>query len=99
MSAVCDWSGEELSGVAVYKVNVSLPPGLVEQIDAIAAEQGLSRSGFIAEASSRYVAELAARAAEEERVRRIDKAIASMKERGKMLPRDFDYVAAIRKDR
>lgn len=90
---------EELSGVATYKVNVSLPPELVEQIDAIAAEQGLSRSGFIAEASSRYVAELAALSAEEERVRRIDKAIESMKERGKMLPRDFDYVAAIRKDR
>ena len=85
--------------MAVYKVNVSLPPELVEQIDAVAAAQGLSRSGFIAEASSHYVAELAARSAEEERVRRIDKAIESIKEHGKMLPRDFDYVAAIRKDR
>ena len=85
--------------MAVYKVNVSLPPELVEQIDAMAAEQGLSRSGFIAEASSRYVTELNARSAEEERVQRIEKAIESMKERGKLLPRDFDYVAAIRKDR
>ncbi len=85
--------------MAVYKVNVSLPPELVEQIDCAAAEQGLSRSGFIAEASSRYVAELRETSAEEERVRRIDAAIASMKERGKLLPRDFDYVGAIRKDR
>ncbi len=85
--------------MAVYKVNVSLPPELVEQIDAIAAEQGLSRSGFIAEASSRYVTELAARSAEEERVRRIDKAIESMKERGKLIPKDADYMGIIRRFR
>lgn len=85
--------------MAVYKVNVSLPPDLVEQIDSIAAEQGLSRSGFIAEASSHYVAELNARSAEEERVRRVGEAIVSMKEHGRMLPRDFDYVEAIRKSR
>lgn len=85
--------------MAVYKVNVSLPPELVEQIDAKAAEQGLSRSGFIAEASSHYVAELAARSAEEERVQRIDTAIQSIKARGKFIPEDADYMSIIRRFR
>ena len=85
--------------MATYKVNVSLPPELVEDIDTVAAQLGVSRSGFIAEASTRYVADIKAQSAEAERVRRIDAAIADMRELGKKLPKDFDYVGAIRKDR
>lgn len=85
--------------MAVYKVNVSLPPELVEAIDHAAAQQGLTRSGFIAEASARYVTELEALSAEEERKRNIDRAIAHMQQLGKKLPKDFDYVGAIRKMR
>ena len=82
--------------MAVYKVNVSLPPELVEAIDRTAQQQGLTRSGFIAEASARYVTELEQLSAEEERKRRIDRAIVSMKELGKKLPPNVDYVQIIR---
>jgi metal-responsive CopG/Arc/MetJ family transcriptional regulator len=85
--------------VAAYKVNISLPPELVAEIDMVAAEHGLSRSGFIAEASAHYLADQKARSAEAQRKRDIDQAMVSMRERGKKIPKDFDYVAAIRKDR
>lgn len=85
--------------MAVFKVNISLPPDLVGEIDAVAAGQGLSRSGFIAEASAHYITELKALAAEEERGRRIDAAIESMKERGKLIPKGTDYMAIIRQFR
>ena len=85
--------------MAVYKVNVSLPRELVVEIDQIAAEIGLSRSGFIAEASARYLADLKALSAEELRKREIGEAMERMKELGKKIPKDFDYIAAIRKMR
>lgn len=85
--------------MAAYKVNISLPRELVAEIDSVAAERGLSRSGFIAEASAHYLADQKALSAEEQRKRDIDQAMANMRERGKKIPRDFDYVAAIRKDR
>jgi len=85
--------------LAAYKVNVSLPPELVAAIDVVAAERGLSRSGFIAEASAHYLADLQTLSAEDLRKRDIDRAIANMRERGKVIPRDFDYVTAIRKAR
>ena len=81
--------------MAVYKVNVSLPPELVVEIDGIAAERGQSRSGFIAEASARYVADLKTLSAEEQRKRDIDQAMVNMKELGKKIPKDFDYMKAI----
>jgi hypothetical protein len=89
----------EVRTVAVYKVNVSLPPELVAEIDEVAAELGLSRSGFIAEASARYVADVKALSAEEQRKHDIDEAFVHMREIGKKIPKDFDYVAFIRKSR
>ncbi len=88
-----------MNELTVYKVNVSLPPELVAEIDVAAAERGLSRSGFIAEASARYLADQKALSAEEQRRRDIDEAVADMRERGKQIPKDFDFVAAIRKGR
>lgn len=38
------------------RVTITLPDGLVAELDAIAERQGLSRSGVIREASARYVA-------------------------------------------
>jgi metal-responsive CopG/Arc/MetJ family transcriptional regulator len=78
---------------------VSLPPELVAEIDEVAAELGLSRSGLIAEASARYVADVRTLSAEEQRRRDIDEAFTRMREIGKKIPNDFDYVAAIRKMR
>ncbi|MHB9002851.1 MAG: type II toxin-antitoxin system HicB family antitoxin [Coriobacteriia bacterium] len=72
--------------VASYKVNVSLPEDLVSEIDAAASDLGLSRSGFIAEASSRYVADLKNLSAQDLRRKDIDRAIATMRRIGEKLP-------------
>lgn len=85
----------------VYKVNVSLPEDLVVEIDEAARELGLSRSGFIAEAATRYVTDVQNFSAEERRRKDIERAIEGFKRiRGEM-PEDyeFDYVAQIRADR
>ena len=85
--------------MGVYKVNVSLPPELVAEIDEMAAERGLSRSGFIAEASARYVTDLKALSAEEQRKRDFDEAFADMRERARRIPKDVDYMKIIREFR
>ncbi len=85
--------------MAVYKVNVSLPPELVARIDAAAAVEHVSRSAFVAEASVRYLSDREALSAEERRRADIDRAIADMQERGKRIPKDFDYVKFIREGR
>lgn len=72
--------------MATYKVNVSLPEDLVTEIDDAATELGLSRSGFIAEASSRYVTDLKNLSAEEKRRKDIDRAIATFRRVGAQLP-------------
>ncbi|MDP2183011.1 MAG: type II toxin-antitoxin system HicB family antitoxin [Actinomycetota bacterium] len=71
--------------MAAYKVNVSLPEHLVAEIDETAEELGLTRSGFIAEASARYVADVKNLSAEEMRRRDIDRAIAGMRRIGAKL--------------
>ena len=69
------------------------------EIDKAAANMGLTRSAFIAEASARYVAEREALAAEEKRRRDIDQAMKGMRELGKKIPPGTDYMAIIRKFR
>lgn len=72
--------------MGVYKVNVSLPEHLVAEIDEVAGELGVSRSGFIAEASSRYVADLKNLSADELRRRDIQRARATWRRIGATLP-------------
>jgi metal-responsive CopG/Arc/MetJ family transcriptional regulator len=87
--------------VAVYKVNISLPEGLVSEIDEAAGELGLTRSGFVAEASVRYVADVKNLSAEEQRRKDIQRAIDGFRRIRESLPPDFefDFMAQIRKDR
>ncbi|MBW6468053.1 MAG: ribbon-helix-helix protein, CopG family [Anaerosomatales bacterium] len=87
--------------MAAYKVNVSLPEELVGQIDETAGELGLTRSGFIAEASARYVADVKNLSAEERRRKDIDRAIASMRRIGaKLSAEDIqDMMDQLRRDR
>src|SRR5659263_324129 len=75
-----------MAGMAVYKVNVSLPEDLVSEIDEAANALGLSRSGFIAEASSRYVTDVKNLSAEEQRRKDIDRARAAFRRIGAKLP-------------
>jgi metal-responsive CopG/Arc/MetJ family transcriptional regulator len=65
--------------MAVYKVNVSLPEDLVSEIDEAAESLGLSRSGFIAEASTRYVVDVRNLSAEERRHKDMERAAAMFK--------------------
>jgi metal-responsive CopG/Arc/MetJ family transcriptional regulator len=87
--------------MAVYKVNVSLPEDLVSEIDEVASDLGMSRSGFIAEASSRYVADVRELTAEQRRRKDIERAIEGFKRIRDGMPEDyhFDYAAQIRADR
>jgi hypothetical protein len=90
-----------VAGVATYKVNISLPEDLVSEIDEVAGELGLSRSGFVAEASVRYVADVKNLTAEQQRRKDVQRAIDGFKRVRESLPPDFefDFVAQIRKDR
>jgi predicted transcriptional regulator len=49
------------------RITITLPDGLVEELDRLAVEAGTSRSGIIREASASYVAER--RTAERDRAR------------------------------
>lgn len=71
--------------MAMYKVNVSLPEDLVSEIDITAEGLGMSRSGFIAEASARYITDLKNLSAEELRRRDIDRARARLRRIGAKL--------------
>lgn len=87
--------------MSTYKVNVSLPEQLVSEIDEAAGELGLTRSGFIAEASSRYVADVRDLTAEERRRKDIERAIKGFRRIRETTPVDyeFDFAARIRADR
>jgi metal-responsive CopG/Arc/MetJ family transcriptional regulator len=87
--------------MGVYKVNVSLPEDLVGKIDEAARALGTSRSGFIAEASARYVTDLQELTEAERRRKDIQRAIDGFERIRKSAPigYKFDYVAQIRADR
>ena len=72
--------------MATYKVNVSLPEDLVSEIDELADDLGLSRSGFIAEASARYLADVKNLSAEERRRKDLERAIATFRRIGEQTP-------------
>ena len=72
--------------MATYKVNISLPEGLVTEIDEVADGLGMTRSGFVAEASARYVADVKNLSADEMRRRNIQRAQATWKRIGAKLP-------------
>lgn len=87
--------------MVVYKVNVSLPEELVGSIDKVAEELGISRSGFIAEASARYLADVKNLSAEEQRRKDIERVIATFRRVGaKLTEEDIqDMIDQTRRDR
>lgn len=85
--------------MAVYKVNVSFDPELLAEIDAAAEELGVSRSGFVAEASARYVTDLHTLSAEELRRKDVERAKALFRRVGEQVPPGFDFAARLREDR
>lgn len=80
------------------KINVSIPDELLRQVDELATELHESRSGFVAEATARYVASVTEERDEAERRARIGRAI----ERAKAFVQhggEWDATAFIRADR
>jgi metal-responsive CopG/Arc/MetJ family transcriptional regulator len=69
----------------VTKLNISMPPELLTQIDAEADELGISRSGLIQEASARYIAQSRADRESELRKLRGRAAARRMKEIGEKM--------------
>lgn len=61
------------------KVNISLPDGLLAEIDRRATAAGDSRSGFIREAAAHYLTALDSEAARAARVERVGGALAKMR--------------------
>lgn len=80
------------------KVNISLPDDLLEQVDALAEQLQLSRSGLIQEASARYVTQALEERARTERAESIRWATAQARDLSRRIPA-FDSTAAIRADR
>lgn len=81
------------------RVNVTIPDGLLEEIDRTAASLGESRSGFLQEAGVRYISDIAEAQRREQRVRDIDEATVRAREIGRQIPASYDGVAQIRRDR
>ena len=87
-----------LWGTTMAKINISLPDDLLEQVDSIAAERASSRSGFVAEATARYVTALREEREAAERRESIGRAIESARRIGEKFGA-FDATAFIRADR
>jgi len=81
------------------KANISFPEGMLEEIDRRAAEAGTTRSGFIQEATSVYIARIDEDAEREERRKRIERAQEHMAEIGKRMQPGPDGVTIIRQFR
>ena len=81
------------------KPTISLPDGLLEEVDRRAADAGVSRSSFIQEAIAHYATDLDTRKAQTERERRITEAIAQARRIAESMPPGTDGAAIIRAER
>ena len=81
------------------KVNVSLPDELLAAVDTLAEALHRSRSGFVAEATARYVTQVRDEIAAEERRRSIEQAMRGMRRLAARTPPGMDTTEIIRRDR
>lgn len=61
------------------KINISLPDGLLEEIDRRADAAGATRSGFLQDAAAHYLTALDEEAARAARERRMSRALKKMR--------------------
>jgi Arc/MetJ-type ribon-helix-helix transcriptional regulator len=80
------------------KVNVSIPDGLLAEIDSLASDLHRSRSGLVQEAAALYVTDMKAERARIAREQRILQAMDGMREIARQLG-PCDPATAIRADR
>jgi len=80
------------------KANISFPDGLLEEIDRRAAVSGTTRSGFVQEAASHYIADLNEDRTRAERESRIGEAMRRMRKLAERLDlnNDDDLVRRLR---
>jgi metal-responsive CopG/Arc/MetJ family transcriptional regulator len=81
------------------RINITIPDGLLEDVDRTAESIGTSRSAFLQEAGACYIAQIAEEHKREQRTRDIDAAIAHARTVGADVTPGFDAVAQIRRDR
>jgi len=82
------------------KINISLPDELLEEVDSLADELRESRSGFVREATTRYVTQVQTERAEQLRREEIDHAMRSAREIAQQIPAGGpDAESLIRRDR
>jgi hypothetical protein len=63
----------------VGKINISVPDGLLEEIDRRAGASGTTRSGFMQDAAAHYLTALDDEAASAARAKRLGKALEKMR--------------------
>lgn len=68
------------------KVNISLPDGLLQEVDHRAGAADTTRSGFLQEAAASYIASLDQEAERLVRAQQIDAAMAKMRDIGSRMP-------------
>lgn len=78
------------------KTNISMPDGMLDDVDRRASAAGTTRSGFIQEAISHYGAQLDAAKAARERSERIGRAMDSAREVARRVPPGTDGTSIIR---
>jgi len=83
----------------VAKPTISLPDGMLDEVDRRAAAAGVSRSAFIQEAIARYGADLDAEREQDARARRIGDAMREIREIAERMPPGVDGTALIRRFR
>lgn len=81
------------------KTTVSIPDGLLDEIDRRAQAAGTTRSGFVQEATAHYITALDHEQARLERAERIGSAIEEMRQLSQHMPPSEDGTEIIRKFR
>lgn len=81
------------------RINITIPDGLLEEVDQAAESLGTSRSGFLQEAGACYITQMAEAREREQRARDIDAAIAHARTVAATVAPGFDATAHIRHDR
>jgi hypothetical protein len=86
-------------GCIMAKVNISLPDGLLDEVNRRADASDTTRSGFLQEAAARYIASLDQEAENLARSRRVEAAAAKMREIGSRIPADPSGADLVRRFR
>ncbi len=81
------------------KTTISIPDGLLAEIDKRTEEYGMTRSGFVQEATAHYITALDEEKSLDEHKKRVQMAIDGMREFAKTMPPGVDGTAIIRKFR